>query len=136
VVSNAYRLGLGYVPSATPITQLAVKGTVALTAADAGDRLLYSADGRTWQERAFRPYGEDHGVFTELDTVGWFVVASSAGQRSAGGGPDVVRTVLLGLAAVVPIAGAVLVVRLPSPMPAPPPRPRPGARKKAAKRRR
>ena len=47
VVSNAYRVELRYVPSETPITRLAVKGTLALTAADAGDRLLFSADGQT-----------------------------------------------------------------------------------------
>lgn len=142
-VSNAYKVELRYVPSQTPITRLAVKGTVALTAADAGDRLLYSADGQSWQERAFRPYGQDHGLFSELEEVGWFLVASSAQPESAGGdgGSDVLRGVFLVVLALAPIVGAILVVRLPSPVPAAPagrrapPRPRSGAKKRPKRRR-
>ena len=144
VVSNAYKVEMRYVPSQTPLTRLAAGGTVALTAADSGDRLLYSADGQTWEERTFRPYGTDHGLFTELEAVGgWFVVAGSDRPSSAdadNGGPDLrgVFLVVLGLA---PVIGAILVVRLPSSVPASPEprrspsRPRPGA-KKGAKRRR
>ncbi|MDQ4070588.1 MAG: hypothetical protein M3203_14125 [Actinomycetota bacterium] len=139
-VSNAYQVGMTYVPSQTPITGLAVKGTVALTAAETGDRLLYSPDGQSWQEREFRPYGQDHGLFTELEAPGWFVVASSRLQAATGGGgPDLLRAVLLVLVAVAPIVGAVLVVTLPSPVPAAP-APRPSrsapsrARAKAKKR--
>jgi hypothetical protein len=121
VVSNAYRVELVYLPSQTPLTRLAAKGTIALTAADAGDRLLYSADGQTWQEVAFRPYGQDHGVFTELETVGWFVVASSSGQALAGDARrNVQRGVLLAVVFVGTVAGAFLVVRLPSPVPVEP----------------
>ena len=121
-VSNAYRVELSYVPSGTAVTRLATRGTVALTAGDTGDRMLFSADGQTWQEVAFRPYGQDHGVFTELETPGWFVVASSASATVSGdgGGSDALRGVLLVLAGVVPVIGAILVVRLPSPVPAAP----------------
>ena len=140
-VSNAYRVELAYVPSGTAVDRLATKGTVALTAADTGDRMLFSADGQTWQEVAFRPYGQDHGLFTELETPGWFVVASSMSATAGdGGGSDALRTVLLVLAGVAPVIGAILVLRLPSPVPAAParrPAParnRPGATKKAGKR--
>jgi len=54
------------------------KGTIALTAADDGDRMLHSVDGQSWVEWPFRPYGTDHGLFGELDTAGWFVVASTS----------------------------------------------------------
>lgn len=141
-VSNAYKVELAYVPSGQAIAKLATKGTVALTAADAGDRMLYSADGQTWVDVPSRPFGQDHGVFTELDAPGWFVVASSAGPGSTpgGGGSDGLRTLLLVIAGVVPVVGAVLVLRLPNPVPAaaPPPR-RPAAKKgpqKGGKRRR
>jgi hypothetical protein len=148
-VSNAYRVELAYVPSGTAVTRLAVKGTVALTAGDTGDRMLFSPDGEVWQEVTFRPYGQDHGVFTELETPGWFVVASSAPAEPTGGagaGSDALRVVLLVLAGVAPVVGAILVLRLPSPVPAArAPRPAPargrpsGAKKggrKPAKRRR
>jgi hypothetical protein len=144
-VSNAYRVELAYVPSGTVVTRLPVKGTVALTAADAGDRMLFSPDGQAWQEVEFRPYGQDHGMFTELETPGWFVVASSAAASPAGdgGGSGAMRAVLLVLAGVAPIIGAILVLRLPSPAaaarPAPPTRRPSGAKKggkKAGKRRR
>lgn len=142
-VSNAYKIELTYVPSRTSITRLATKGTVALTAADAGDRLLFSADGRTWQETQFRPYGQDHGLFTELESVGWFVVAGPAQTSSpGGGGSGVLRTVLLIVGGLVPIVGAVLVLKLPSPVPEAPVRPpakrkspvRPGPKKRPKRR--
>jgi hypothetical protein len=135
-VSNAYRVELAYVPSGTPVTRLPAKGTVALTAADAGDRMLYSADGQAWQDVTFRPYGTDHGVFTELETPGWFVVASStSGASAGGGGSGALRTVLLVLAGVAPVVGAVLVLRLPSPVPvAPAARPAPRRRSGGAKK--
>ena len=115
-VSNAYRVVLRYVPSQADIPRLTVKGTVALTAAEAGDRLLYSSDGAQWQEREFRPFGQDNGVFSELETGGYFLVASSTVPQHS---PEPVsrNVVLLGLAAVVPILGAALVLRLPSPVP-------------------
>ena len=142
-VSNVYRVELAYIPSGTTVTRLAPKGTVALTAADTGDRMLFTPDGQTWQEVAFRPYGQDHGVFTELETPGWFVVASSAGASPAGGdsgGSGALRAVLLVMAGMVPVIGAILVVRLPAPVPAAraprpaPPRARPPRAKKGGKK--
>lgn len=119
VVSNAYQVTLRHVPSQTPVTRLAVKGTVALTAAEPGNRLLYSADGQVWEERQFRPYGQDHGVFTELEAPGWFVVATAAGQASSGGGDsDLLGGLLLAVVAVGTVAAAAAVVLLPSPVPA------------------
>lgn len=121
VVSNAYQVVLAYLPSQTPFTQLPAKGTIALTAAEPADRLLYSADGQTWQETTLRPYGQDNGVFTELETVGWFVAASSSSHSGASSGKrSVQKGVLLAIAFVVPVAGAFLVVKLPSPAPAAP----------------
>jgi hypothetical protein len=120
-VSNAYRVELAYTPSGTPVTRLPTTGTVAMTGGEVGDRMLYSPDGQTWQEVAFRPYGQDHGVFTELEAPGWFLVAASPALGTSGGGgegSDVGRTLLLIVAGVVPIVGAILVVRLPSPVPA------------------
>ena len=142
-VSNAYRVELTYVPSQTPVTRLGATGTVALTAAENGDRLLFSPDGQAWQELAFRPYGTDHGLFTELETPGWYLVAASpavGAGAGAGGGSDALRTVLLVLAGVAPIIGAILVVRLPSPVPAAPApkgkarRPPPSRSKKGGKK--
>lgn len=141
-VSNAYRVELEYLGSGTSLARLAAKGTVALTAADVGDRMLFSADGQTWQEVTSRPFGQDHGLFTELDTPGWFVVVSSAPAPAPGGagGSDALRTVLLVLGGVAPVIGAILVLRLPSPVlaagsPRPaPPRARPGGAKKGGKK--
>jgi hypothetical protein len=118
VVSNAYKVELNLLPSQTPLTTLPVKGTIALTAAEAGDRMLFSADGQTWQEKKFSPYGQDNGLFTDLDAVGWFVIATTAGQGAAAGGGNGLRVVLLVLAGIVPVLGAALALRLPSPVPA------------------
>jgi hypothetical protein len=119
VVSNAYQVSIRYVPSQTPVTELAMKGTMAMTAAETGDKMLFSADGQTWEEREAKPFGQDHGLFTELDRMGWFVIATSTPAASgSGGGSGAARVVLLVLAGLAPIVGAVLVLRLPSPVPA------------------
>ncbi|MGH9265503.1 MAG: hypothetical protein ACRD1D_12520 [Acidimicrobiales bacterium] len=140
-VSNAYQVSLSYVPSQTALSQLGAKGTVALTAAEAGDKLLFSPDGGQWQERTFRPFGQDNGVFAELETAGYFVVASSSVPQHAA--QEAGRNILLlGLTGALPIIGAALVLRLPSPIPvgaASPQRARPkssspAARKKARKK--
>ena len=130
-VSNAYWVMLRYAPSMAEIDRLAVKGTVAITAAEAGDRLLYSFDGAQWQEREFRPFGQDNGLFSELETGGHFLVASSTVPQHSPR-PVSRNVVLLGLAAVIPIVGAALVLRLPSPVPVPTGRPvrRPPAKRK------
>jgi len=95
-ISNAYRVTITYTPSQTPVTTLGAKGTIALTAAEGGDRILFSADGKTWQDRAFKPYGQDNGVFADFDAVGWFVVATTAkGTASAKGGGSGALVVLL-----------------------------------------
>jgi hypothetical protein len=136
VVSNAYQVSISYVPSQTPVSQLAMKGTMAMTAAEAGDKMLFSADGQTWEERPSQAFGQDHGLFTELDRLGWFVIATSAPAPSgSGGGSGPLRVVLLVLAGVAPIVGAVLVLRLPSPVPAAPAgRARRGGRRPTAKK--
>ena len=134
-VSNAYRVTLRYVPSQAEIARLAVKGTVAMTAAEAGDRLLYSSDGAQWQEREFRPFGQDNGLFSELETGGYFLVASSTVPQHSPR-PATRNALLLGLIAVVPILGAALVLTLPSPVPVASTRParRPAARSSPAAR--
>ena len=134
-VSNAYRVMLRYVPSQAEIARLAVKGTVAMTAAEAGDRLLYSSDGAQWQEREFRPFGQDNGLFSELETGGYFLVASSTVPQHSPR-PASRNALLLGLAAVVPILGAALVLKLPSPVPVASTRParRPSTKSSSAAR--
>lgn len=129
VVSNAYKVELSYLPSGTPLTTLPVKGTIALTAAEVGTKMLYSADGQTWLEKQFSPYGQDQGLFTDFDMAGWFVIATSATTHTAAS-TDGLRLALLIIAGVVPIAGAALALRLPSPVPvAVPPKKRPKPRR-------
>lgn len=117
-VSNAYQVAIGYEPSKTEILQLTRKGSISLSAAERGDKLLYSPDGRRWQETAFRPFGTDNGFFADLETAGYFVIASSLVPvpESTAEGLGA-RDLLLILAAIVPIIGAALVLRLPSPVP-------------------
>lgn len=117
-VSNAYQVTISYVSSQIEIPQLAKKGTISLTNAERGEKLLHSLDGRQWQERSAQSFGQDNGLFAELETPGYFVIASALHPtpEHAIDGPGA-RNTLLALAAIVPIAGAVLVLLLPSPVP-------------------
>lgn len=109
-ISNAYHVTIIYTPSQKPLSTLPVKGTIALTAAEGGDRMLYSADGRTWQEEPFKPYGQDNGVFADLNTTGWFLVATTAKATAVASSSSSLRTGLIVAAVVVVILAGVVVL--------------------------
>jgi hypothetical protein len=110
VVSNAYQVTMAYQPSNTPVTQVASSATIALTASSQGDTLLYSTDGRTWQQPASRPFGATHGLVGTFTASGYYLVTASpavttttvAGTKKAGGGAGAV--VGIALLAAIPVA--------------------------------
>ncbi|HTJ74214.1 MAG TPA: hypothetical protein VL337_02520 [Acidimicrobiales bacterium] len=106
---NAYRITLTYEPSGQALTTLAKPGTVALTAAAPASTLLFSADGRTWQDVNGRPFGDSNGLFAQLTGPGYFLPTShnparTAGARGGGSGSGAVLAVVGG---VIVIGGAV-----------------------------
>lgn len=133
--SNAYRLSIAYGTSMQEMTSLARPGAMALTAAATADTVLYSADGRTWSPREARPYGHTLGLFTPIETTGWFLLAGRADDADDGGGSPLryIGFAVLGLA---PLALALLLLRRrPQEAPARPGRPTGGRRPPPPKKR-
>jgi hypothetical protein len=81
--SNAYRVRVTYVPSGAPVESLDKPGTIALTAAGPASALLYSRDGTAWTETQARPFGDSHGLFSELSGPGYYVSVSRNAPRKA-----------------------------------------------------
>ncbi|MCA1693021.1 MAG: hypothetical protein LC733_12815 [Actinobacteria bacterium] len=140
-LSNAYQVTLTYLPSQTAVLRLAKDGTIALTAVSPHGILLYSADGAEWAEVPSRPFGNTNGRFTTLQATGHYLVAGTRvpppaePDESAPSGPN---TALLTIVGLLPIIGAMLVLRPPPPAPAPPVpakrNPRAGPKPKRGKR--
>lgn len=79
---NAYQITLAYQPSGQAVTTLAKPGTVALTGAAPVTALLYSADGKTWQDINGRPFGDSNGLFAQLTAPGYYLSASHNAPRA------------------------------------------------------
>lgn len=116
---NAYQVTLTYEPSGQAVTTLAKPGTIALTAAASATNLLFSADGKAWQNVQAQPFGGSNGLFAQLTGPGYFVTAShnppraaaSKPGKSGGSGAAVVVGVVAAVAIVAGIAVALLATR-------------------------
>lgn len=110
---NAYRVTFTYEPSGQVVTSLAKPGTIALTGAGPVSALLYSSDGKTWQDTGGRPFGDSNGLFSQLTGPGYFVAASHnpprTGVKKGGSGGALVG---VGIAAVVVVVAVVVGVLL------------------------
>ncbi len=108
---NAYRVTLNYQPSGRAVTTLAKPGTIALTSAATATALLYSPDGKQWQDTQAKPFGDGNGLFATMTEPGFYVTASrnparTAGASGGGGSGWIVVAVLI--VAVVLVVGGLL----------------------------
>jgi hypothetical protein len=100
---NAYQVAITYQPSGQPVTALAKPGTVALTGAAPVTALLFSPDGKAWQDTGGKPFGESNGLFAQLTAPGYYVSASHNAPRAgtAKGGSGPIAAIAVGAAVVV-----------------------------------
>lgn len=147
---NAYRATIVYEPSKTPLAEVTTPGLVGLMAAAPADILLFSPDGKAWEQLKATPLPQNaKGLTGSFTRTGYYVPASknppraAAGSKKddAGGGAVVAALVATGVIAAAAVTWLVLRRRRAAPAPPPPPS-RPRTRKarenarKAAKRRR
>lgn len=135
---NAYQVTFTYEPSGQPVPTLAKPGTIALTGAAPVTALLFSADGKTWQDTGGRPFGDSNGLFAQMTAPGYYVSASHnpprAGASKGGSGGALAAIGIVGGVVLVGIVVGVLLSRRrgrgrrrPKPGPGSRPRPRPGS---------
>jgi hypothetical protein len=107
---NAYQVTFAYRPSGQPVSALAKPGTIALTAAAPPSALLFSADGKAWQDIGARPFGDGNGLFAPLTAPGYYVAVSHNPARTGAGGGAAVKAAVAGGVGVVLLAVLVVVL--------------------------
>jgi hypothetical protein len=75
--SNAYEVRLTAQPGGRPIETLAIRGQLALVAGTAGGgaRMLYSADGTSWEAVGSEPFGSGADQEAEITRAGIYLLA-------------------------------------------------------------
>jgi hypothetical protein len=110
---NAYRIGLTYRPSNTPLDALTGPGDVALIAPSPGHVLLYSSDGRAWTRLASQSVGATSTVISTFTHPGVYLVGANptavvSGRHSSRLGTAAVAALVAGLAIVLVAVSAVV----------------------------
>ena len=101
---NAYKVGLTYQPSNTPVPNLAKQGSLLLRYPSTATVMLYSADGQSWQPIDTVPSPGNQTVLGQIKSPGYFVAAVNAiAPKKKGKG---VNPLVVGFE----IAGALVVV--------------------------
>ncbi len=83
---NAYRASMAYQPSSQPVATLAKPGSLVMTVPEAGDAVLYSADGRTWTTLTTQNLGGPVNPGANFDQPGYYLGATRAPVPEASGG--------------------------------------------------
>ncbi|MGH9222523.1 MAG: hypothetical protein ACRD2W_01695 [Acidimicrobiales bacterium] len=86
---NAYRLDFAHDPSRQPITELAMPADLFLVVPEPAQTLLFSPDGRTWENLPFRPVPDPTQIAGAFTRPGYFLaVAPPVGRPSDTGSGD------------------------------------------------
>ena len=107
---NAYRLDMTYEASKTPVTMLSAPSDVFVVVPEPAQTLLFSPDGKTWENLPFRPVPDPTQIGGGVDRPGYLLaVAPPVGRPSetTGGGGDESAKVFQAVAA---MAGLALVM--------------------------
>lgn len=80
---NAYRIELAYAPSGQGVSSLVTAGNVFLTGPNPPKAMLFSTDGRAWQQLASQPAGDPSVIGASLSQPGFFIAASHASPPGA-----------------------------------------------------
>ncbi len=71
---NAYRVDMTYQPSGAPVTRTVNSGNVVMVVPDEADKMLFSADGKQWDELPTHTLGDPNTVGSAYNTPGYYLV--------------------------------------------------------------
>jgi hypothetical protein len=74
---NAYRVEMTYQPSGEPLRGLSTSGNVVMVVPDEAEKMLFSADGKSWSELPTHNLGDPQTVGSAFNTPGYYLVATS-----------------------------------------------------------
>jgi len=74
---NAYRVEMVYEPSGDPLRALSTSGNVIMIVPEEAEKLMFSADGRSWSELPTHQLGDPMTVGSAFNTPGYYLVGTS-----------------------------------------------------------
>lgn len=73
---NAYRVQMTYQPSGAPFGQTTSSGNVIMVVPDEAEKMLYSVDGKSWDELPTQRLGDPTTVGSAFNKPGYYVVGT------------------------------------------------------------
>ena len=112
---NAYRVEMAYEPSGEPVRQTTTSGNVILVVPDEAEEILYSVDGKSWDELPTHRLGDPTTVGSAFNKPGFYLVGTALPEfpnpNKGSGTKKTVGTVMI-VVAVALLLGYVLPVLL------------------------
>ena len=77
---NAYRVEMSYQPAGGPVRQTATSGNVIMVVPDEAETMLYSVDGKSWDEMPSHQLGDPNTLGSAFNKPGYYLVGTTAGR--------------------------------------------------------
>ena len=74
---NAYRVEMAYQPSGEPLRGLTTSGNIVMVVPEEAEKLMFSADGKSWSELPTHQLGDPTTVGSAFNTPGYYLVGTS-----------------------------------------------------------
>ncbi|MCA1846277.1 MAG: hypothetical protein LC792_24395 [Actinobacteria bacterium] len=74
---NAYRVEMTYQPSGDPVTQVTRSGNVVMVVPDEAEKMLFSLDGKSWDEIPTSMLGDPNTVGSAFNKPGYYLVGTT-----------------------------------------------------------
>ena len=74
---NAYRVDMTYQPSGAPVTTVTTSGNVIMVVPDEAEKMLFSLDGKSWDELPTHLLGDPNTVGSAFNKPGYYLVGTA-----------------------------------------------------------
>jgi hypothetical protein len=74
---NVYRVEMTYQPSGAPVTRTVTSGNVVMVVPDEAEKMLFSVDGKQWDELPTHTLGDPNTVGSAFNTPGYYLVGTA-----------------------------------------------------------
>ena len=74
---NAYRVDMTYQPSGAPVTRTTTSGNVIMIVPDEAEKMLFSLDGKSWDELPTHVLGDPNTVGSAFNKPGYYLVGTA-----------------------------------------------------------
>jgi hypothetical protein len=98
---NAYRVEMTYQPSGAPVPTTSQSGNVIMVVPDEAEKMLFSVDGKSWDELPTHMLGDPNTVGSAFNKAGYYLVGTTLPEfKNPNQGSSTKRTLGIGLVVV------------------------------------